>query len=193
MTQMPRRALGMQVFGDLDGQVQFDAASQDVEALAWIVDVPALEQRLAEAVRYQPQVEIVKEPVEAALTAVCEAAPAARAPSSEWTSPSRLTPNAIATRLDCEISHCGIARQWFTPEGILAFLPMGATDGHEVAVVWSLEQALVPEWLNSDAESLPPVCRPSARTRWASWIWWRTAPPGRCSRPWPTAGAAARG
>jgi hypothetical protein len=43
-----------------------------VPALAWIVDVPALEQRLAEAVRYQPQVEIVKEPVDAALTAVCE-------------------------------------------------------------------------------------------------------------------------
>lgn len=54
--------LGMQVFGDLDGQVQFNAASQDVQALAWIVDVPALEQRLAEAVRYQPQVEIVAEP-----------------------------------------------------------------------------------------------------------------------------------
>ena len=41
----------MEVFGDLDGQVLFDAASQDVEALTWIGDVPALEQRLAEAVR----------------------------------------------------------------------------------------------------------------------------------------------
>ena len=38
--------VGMQVFGDLDGQIQFDAASQEVPALAWIVDVPALEQRL---------------------------------------------------------------------------------------------------------------------------------------------------
>ena len=41
--------VGMQVFGDLDGQIQFDAASQEVPALAWIVDVPALEQRLADA------------------------------------------------------------------------------------------------------------------------------------------------
>ena len=146
--------LGMQVFGDLDGQVQFDAASQDVEALAWIVDVPALEQRLSEAVRYQPQVEIVKEPVEAALTAVCEGR--ASSTRTEFGVDFSVTPyfqHAIATRLRCEISHGGIARQWFTPEGILAFLPMGGTEGHEVAVVWSLEKSLVPEWLDSDEES----------------------------------------
>ena len=53
----------MEVFGDKDGAVHFDAAAQGAEALAWIVDVPALEQRLAEAVRYQPQVEVVQAPV----------------------------------------------------------------------------------------------------------------------------------
>ena len=144
----------MQVFGDLDGQVQFDAASQEVEALAWIVDVPALEQRLAEAVRYQPQVEIVKEPVEAALTAVCEGR--ASSTRAEFGVNFSITPypqHAIATRLQCELPHGGIARQWFTPEGILAFLPMGGPAGHEVAVVWSLEQSLVPGWLASDEQS----------------------------------------
>ncbi|MDR0216339.1 MAG: FAD-dependent monooxygenase [Comamonas sp.] len=146
--------VGMQVFGDLDGQVQFDAASQDVPALAWIVDVPALEQRLAEAVRYQPQVEIVKEPVEAALTAVCEGR--ASSTRSEFGVEFSVTPysqHAIATRLRCELPHGGIARQWFTPEGILAFLPLGGPEGQEVAVVWSLERSLVPEWLQSDEES----------------------------------------
>jgi len=144
---------GMQVFGDLDGQVQFDAASQDVEALAWIVDVPALEQRLAEAVRYQPQVEIVAEPVEAALTAVCEGR--ASSTRSEFGVHFSVTPypqHAIATRLQCELPHGGMARQWFTPEGILAFLPMGGPGGHEVAVVWSLEQTLVPEWLDCEED-----------------------------------------
>ena len=144
----------MQVFGDLDGQVQFDAASQEVEALAWIVDVPALEQRLAEAVRYQPQVEIVNEPVEAALTAVCEGR--ASSTRTEFGVEFSVTPypqHAIATRLQCELPHGGIARQWFTPEGILAFLPMGGPEGHEVAVVWSLEQSLVPGWLASDEQS----------------------------------------
>ena len=46
----------MQVQGDQGSTVHFDAATQGADALAWIVDVPALEQRLAEAVRYQPQV-----------------------------------------------------------------------------------------------------------------------------------------
>ena len=144
----------MQVFGDLDGQVQFDAASQEVEALAWIVDVPALEQRLAEAMRYQPQVEIVKEPVAAALTAVCEGrASSTRAEFGVNFSVTPYPQHAIATRLQCELPHGGIARQWFTPEGILAFLPMGGPAGHEVAVVWSLEQSLVPGWLASDEQS----------------------------------------
>lgn len=62
----------MQVLGDQDAVVRFDAETQSVEALAWIVDVPALESRLAEAVRYQPQVEVVDAPVAAALTVVCE-------------------------------------------------------------------------------------------------------------------------
>ncbi|GGH53694.1 ubiquinone biosynthesis hydroxylase [Comamonas phosphati] len=142
---------GMDVFGDLDGRVQFDAASQDVDALAWIVDVPALEQRLAEAVRYQPLVEVVREPVDAPLTAVCEGR--ASSTRTEFGVAFSVTPysqSAIATRLRCELPHGGIARQWFTPEGILALLPLA---GHEVAVVWSLEQSLVPEWLHSDAQS----------------------------------------
>ncbi len=42
--------------------MHLSAATQGAEALAWIVDVPALEQRLAEAVRYQPQVEVVQAP-----------------------------------------------------------------------------------------------------------------------------------
>ena len=145
---------GMQVFGDLDGQVHFDAASQEVEALAWIVDVPALEQRLAEAVRYQPQVEIVNEPVDAALTAVCEGrSSSTRAEFGVEFSVTPYPQHAIATRLSCELPHGGIARQWFTSEGILALLPMGGPEGHDVAVVWSLEQSLVPQWLDSDEES----------------------------------------
>ncbi|MPS92636.1 MAG: ubiquinone biosynthesis protein UbiH [Comamonas sp.] len=146
--------VGMQVFGDLDGQVEFHAASQDVQALAWIVDVPALEQRLAEAVRYQPQVEIVEQPVEAALTAVCEGRHSSS--RNEFGVEFSVTPysqHAIATRLRCELPHGGIARQWFTPEGILAFLPLGGAEGHEVAVVWSLEHSLLPDWLQSEEAS----------------------------------------
>ena len=62
----------MVVDGDEGGRVQFSAARQKVEALAWIVDVPALEKQLADAVRFQPQIEVVSEPVAAPLTVVCE-------------------------------------------------------------------------------------------------------------------------
>ena len=144
----------MQVFGDLDGQVQFDATQQGVEALAWIVDVPSLEQRLAEAVRYQPLVELVSEPVAAPLTAICEGrASRTRIELGVEYASTPYQQSAIATRLRCELPHQQIARQWFLPEGILAFLPMAGEDGHEVAVVWSLEQALVSEWLQADPDS----------------------------------------
>lgn len=131
----------MQVHGDQGGKVHFDAAEQGVEALAWMVDVPALEARLAEAVRYQPHVEYVDAPVPAALTAVCEG----RASSTrhEFGVAFDTTPygqQAIATRLRCERPHGEVARQWFLPNGILAFLPLGGSGGNSVAVVWSVSQ-----------------------------------------------------
>ncbi len=47
--------LEMQVWGDDGGKLDFTAQSVGQEALAWIVDVPALEQQLIQAVRYQPR------------------------------------------------------------------------------------------------------------------------------------------
>ena len=52
----------MQVWGDDGGQIDFTAGSVAQDALAWIVDVPALEQQLSQAVRYQPQIETVAAP-----------------------------------------------------------------------------------------------------------------------------------
>ncbi|NML86036.1 MAG: ubiquinone biosynthesis protein UbiH, partial [Polaromonas sp.] len=49
----------MQIWGDDGGQINFTAESVAQQALAWIVDVPALEQQLIQAVRYQPQIELV--------------------------------------------------------------------------------------------------------------------------------------
>ena len=144
----------MEVHGDVDGSVHFDATAQGVDALAWIVDVPALEQRLSEAVRYQPQVEVVSAPVEAPLTAICEGR--ASATRSEFGVDFDITPygqHAIATRLRCERPHGQIARQWFSAQGILAFLPIDGSDGHSVAVVWSVAQNEAAHWQNSDEAS----------------------------------------
>jgi len=139
----------MQVFGDQGGAVHFDAATQGADALAWIVDVPALEARLAEAVRYQPQVEVVGEPVPASLTVVCEGR--ASRTRSEFGVEFEVTAyaqHAIATRLICERPHGQVARQWFLPDGgILAFLPLDGAQGNSVAVVWSVLKEQVPQLL----------------------------------------------
>lgn len=134
----------MQVLGDHGGAVVFDAAPQGVDALAWIVDVPALEARLAEAVRFQPLVEVVNTPVPAPLTVVCEGR--ASSTRAEFGANFQVTPypqHAIATRVRCELPHGQVARQWFLPNGILAFLPLEGPEGNSVAVVWSVLQEQV--------------------------------------------------
>ena len=140
----PERAatpvLAMEVHGDGDGAVQFSATAQGVPALNWIVDVPALERLLAEAVNYQSGIDVVTAPVAAPLTVVCEGrASATRAELGVAFETTRYPQHAIATRLDCERPHGQVARQWFTAEGdIVAFLPLDGAQGRQVAVVWSV-------------------------------------------------------
>lgn len=144
----------MEVHGDQDGMVTFDAAGQGADALAWIVDVPALEARLADAVRFQPQVEVIDAPVPALLTVVCEGR--ASRTREEFGVEFDVTPygqHAIATRLLCEVPHGQVARQWFLPDGILAFLPLEGAEGNSVAVVWSVSQEQAPQWMALDAEA----------------------------------------
>ncbi|PQA76732.1 FAD-dependent monooxygenase [Rhodoferax sp. TS-BS-61-7] len=131
--------LRMEVHGDQGGEVAFDTALQGTDALNWIVDVPALEAQLAEAVRFQPLIEVVDTPPQATLTVVCEGR-ASRTreelgvdfdvtPYGQW---------ALAARVTCAQGHGQVARQWFSQGEILAFLPMGGPDGNLCAVVWSV-------------------------------------------------------
>ena len=144
--------LAMEVHGDERGAVRFDATAQGVPALNWIVDVPALEKLLAEAVNYQSGIDVVAEPVAAPLTVVCEGrASRTRAELGVEFYTTRYPQHAIATRLDCERPHGQVARQWFTAEGdIVAFLPLDGADGRQVAVVWSVLAERVPALLALD-------------------------------------------
>ncbi len=135
----------MQVHGDRGGEVNFVATAPRAPALAWIADVPALEARLDEALRYQPLVERLGQPQPAALTVVSEGR--ASATRAEFGVAFDVTPyaqQAIAARVRCEKVHEYTARQWFAAGDVLAFLPLGGdtgeTPGHEVAVVWSVAQ-----------------------------------------------------
>jgi ubiquinone biosynthesis UbiH/UbiF/VisC/COQ6 family hydroxylase len=146
--------LGMQVMGDDGGQVQFSAAEQGVPALNWIVDVPTLETQLAEAVKFQPLIEIVDTPQSAALTVVCEGRHSAtRAefgvefdahPYRQW---------ALAARVQCAQGHQQVARQWFSCGEIAALLPLDGEKGNLCALVWSVspERATTLQQLDATA------------------------------------------
>ncbi|MEK9803687.1 MAG: FAD-dependent monooxygenase, partial [Curvibacter sp.] len=143
----------MQVWGDRGSELNFDAAPLGADALTWIVDVPVLEARLAEAVRYQPQIEVLTAPAPARLTVVCEGR--ASSTRAEFGVDFDVTPypqHALATRLQCDKPHGQVARQWFAQGEILAFLPLGGPSGNSVAVVWS-----VPAERAADLQALEPA------------------------------------
>jgi 2-polyprenyl-6-methoxyphenol hydroxylase-like FAD-dependent oxidoreductase len=143
----------MDVRGDEGGRVRFAAQQEGVPALAWIVDVEPLIARLAEAVRFAPQIEVLQQPAPAALTVVCEGR--ASSTRAEFGVPFRVTSypqRAIAARLECEKPHGGVARQWFADGNVLALLPLGGAQGNSVALVWSVLEPRADELLALSAE-----------------------------------------
>ena len=201
--------LAMQVQADGQGHVHFSADEQGVAALNWIVDVPALEQQLAQAVQYQAHIDVVSAPVAAPLTVVCEGrASTTRTELGVDFDTVRYPQQAIALRLDCERPHGQTARQWFTPEGdILAFLPLGGPAGREVAVVWSVPSeraAAITDWddatLAAHLHELSGAALGALQVKGARASWplvlaharrWVGAMPGRAGESFALAGDAA--
>ena len=149
--------LEMQVWGaggsDAGTRLDFSAQSVAQPALAWIVDVPALEQRLGEAVRFQSHIDVVQTPVKAALQVVCEGQKSTSRNEfgASWTV-KPYAQSAIAARLTSRQPHGGVARQWFKNGDILALLPMSGAQGNTVALVWSVstERADALEKMSAD-------------------------------------------
>lgn len=133
----------MQVWGDEGARLDFSAAGLPESALAWIVDVPALEQQLALALRYQGQVEMVDAPVKAGLQVVCEGQKSTSRNEfgASWTVKA-YPQKALAARLQSDKPHLGVARQWFHGGEILALLPVSGPGadgaGNSLALVWSV-------------------------------------------------------
>jgi 2-polyprenyl-6-methoxyphenol hydroxylase-like FAD-dependent oxidoreductase len=147
--------LNMQVFGDHGGELNFSAREQGVGALNWMVDVPTLETQLASAVRFQPLItELDEGNSNAPLTVVCEGrASRTRAELGVAFDIKTYGQHALAARVRCAVPHGQTARQWFLSgessassdasdaSEILALLPIGGEDSHEVALVWSVPPA----------------------------------------------------
>ncbi len=153
----------MQVWGDDGGQLHFGAQEQGVGALNWMVDVPVLQALLAQAVQFQPHIQVVQAPVAAPLTVVCEGrASQTRAELGVGFATTHYEQHALATRLLCERPHAGIARQWFgwshapglsqLQAEVLALLPLGGEGGREVALVWSVHPLRAQELMAMAAE-----------------------------------------
>ena len=143
----------MQIRGDRQAEVNFDAAESGTSALTWIVDVPALEAQLAQAVQFQPQIDVLTAPAAAQLTVVCEGR--ASSTRAEFGVDFEVTPyaqHALATRLVCERAHAQVARQWFVQGNILAFLPLDGAQGKTVAVVWSVSAEQAARWQNASPD-----------------------------------------
>ena len=144
----------MQVQADGTGQVTFQAADQGAEALNWIVDVPALQDQLAQAVKFQPFIEVCTTPPVASLTVVCEGRDSQS--REAFGIALDITPygqSAIACRVRLATPHHQTAYQWCAGGDILAFLPVGGADGSEFAVVWSVATARAAELMHvSEAE-----------------------------------------
>ncbi len=155
----------MQVHGDAGGMVRFDAASQGLPALAWIVDAHALTQRLHQAVDFQPQITRLTEPQTATLTVVCEGK--ASDTRAQFNVEFEVTPyeqTAIAARLTGEVAHAQTARQWFSQGEVLALLPLLGDNsvGNSVALVWSVSAVRAHALMELDApafcEALQTAC-----------------------------------
>lgn len=143
--------LEMRVAGDRPGAgLTFSAWQQAVEALAWIVDVPALEQALQTAVQYAQHITVVDDPavaVQAPLTALCEGKTSlSREQLGVAVNRQAYGHQAIAARLVCEHPHNGVAHQWFGNPEVLALLPLDSPmAGRTVALVWSVSDARAAE------------------------------------------------
>jgi 2-polyprenyl-6-methoxyphenol hydroxylase-like FAD-dependent oxidoreductase len=193
--------LGMDVRGDEGGRVRFSAGEERVPALAWIVDVEALLGRLAEAVRYQPQIELLTAPRAATLTAVCEGrASATREEFGVDFQVMSYPQRAIAARLECEKPHGAIARQWFDEGNVLGLLPLGGPLGNSVALVWSVQEPRADELLGLPAEEfqarLQEACgnelgRMTLKSERMAWPLQRAHAERWCGPGWVLAGDAA--
>ena len=139
------------------GLVQFDAAAMGAEALAWIVDASALEQRLHAAVSFAPEITLLSAPEPAALTVICEGrASASRAAAGLAYEQVAYDQTAIAATLHTELPHQATARQWMQGGEVCALLPrsaapeINATGGNSVALVWSVQHEHAQQLLAMD-------------------------------------------
>lgn len=146
----------MQVFGDANGHLELNAWQDAQEVMAWIVESDEIERALTQAVRvfgvewqndrfvaFDAPGRICTESgavIEADLVVGAEGARSAVREAAHIKSSSRAYDEmGVVTHLHIERPHQNTALQWFTSDGVIAFLPMPNTRaGAQVSLVWSM-------------------------------------------------------
>lgn len=158
----------MEIHGDADGLLNLNAWQTAQTELAWIVESLELERVLTQAVlmfgipwvsekfaSYVPGCITT----ESGTSLRAELFVAADGAQSELRSaagvPVTVRPygaTGLVAHFNTHFPHQGTALQWFTPEGVLALLPMPATsEGPQVSMVWSAKESLANEILTMSA------------------------------------------
>lgn len=140
----------MRIEGDAAGaSLGFSAYAQGTDVLAWIVDAAELDAVLANALRFAPHVTPVEHDVPAALLVLADGKhSSARSALGVQTDVVRYGQRGVATRLQSDRPHAGLARQWFRSPDVLALLPFDRPlPGHSYGLVWSVPDERADELL----------------------------------------------
>ncbi|MBC7204206.1 MAG: FAD-dependent monooxygenase [Pusillimonas sp.] len=148
----------MQIFGDASGHLELSAWQDAQAVMAWIVEADEIERVLVQAVRVfgvewlNDRLVALEAPgkirtesgavIEVDLTVGAEGARSAVRKAAQIKSSSRAyNEMGVVTHLSVERSHQNTALQWFTADGVIAFLPMPDTSGGgQVSLVWSMPE-----------------------------------------------------
>lgn len=147
----------MQVYGDASGHLHLNAWQAAQTTLAWILESDELERVLRQAVRlfrvnccadhfHQFDARrVVTSSGQTLPASLVVGADGARSPVREACGIHHQSRaygySGVVTHLTVQRPHQGTAFQWFTPDGVIAFLPMPDThEGHQVSLVWSMPQ-----------------------------------------------------
>ena len=190
----------MEIHGDGAGLVNLNAWQAALPELAWIVESGEIERVLTQAVQifgltwlaerfrsYSPGVDDQSVPqslpcltteqgtvLQAELFIAADGAQSPlRAAAGLPLDSKPYGVTALVAHLNCARPHQGTAFQWFNDQGVLALLPMPATQaGAQVSLVWSLKESLAQALLALPLKSRPMLCARawlrSPRTGWVN-------------------------